>query len=654
MSERKRALGLGRFTVGGAAVAVFCALGASDALAARVTSINFNGQGDSSVIEIKGDGPLDADKQENTQDKQIVIELKGATLAKSASRSLDTSSFNSKVSLVSPYKVPGGSRVVIQLRDNASAEMSQNGNSIQLKIANPAGGESGSASTSTADASTGGAPAADSSASTSAAPQAAPPAGGSADAATATENAKAEPPAEPARPKDRMDEFLESRETHQFHGRPITLQARDADLVDVFRLIAEASGFNIILGEDVKGKAPSLSLTDVPWDQALDVILRTKRLGAERSGSILRITTLSSFTLEKQDELKARIAAEANAPRITRIFPISFATLSELQAVLTKFATVNQASIGSSSATGAAAAPVQSGIVTTDNRTNSIIINDTPDNIERARKIIAELDTQTPQVLIEAKVVEADEQGSNSINGSLGGGNYTDGGTPPTNVSWAGSTQPNSLSLDPLVGTPGPNTSSSTFNGQSGSILGLGFGFIPGVNQLNATLNLLESQQHIQVISSPRSVVLNKEHANIVETTPVGIPQTTVTAGSTVTTIQVTQAQLSLDVTPTVTNEGSVMLKLTVHRDVPQAITGGEAVSSRSMDTTVLVESGSTLVLGGVYSATTQHNDSGFPILHNIPIIGWFFGQQSDEADHEELIFFITPRILNAKEAGLT
>ena len=317
---------------------------------------------------------------------------------------------------------------------------------------------------------------------------------------------------------------------------------------------------------------------------------------------------------------------------------------------------MNQASIGATGASGTAAAPVASGIVTTDKRTNSIIVNDTPDNVERARKLIQTLDTQTPQVLIEAKVVEADEQGSNSINGAVGSGNYTNGQTSIPQNTWFVSNN-GSLAIDPLLGAPGPNTSSSTVNGTSGaSILGLGLGFIPGLNQLNATLNLLESQQHLQVISSPRSVVLNKETANIVETTPVGIPSTTITAGSTVTTTTVTQANLSLTVTPTVNNEGSVMLKLTVHRDVPTALSGGagEAVSSRSMDTTVLVESGSTLVLGGVYSATTQHNDQGFPILHNIPIIGWFFGQQTDVSDHEELIFFITPRILNAKEAGLS
>jgi type IV pilus assembly protein PilQ len=159
----------------------------------------------------------------------------------------------------------------------------------------------------------------------------------------------------------------------------------------------------------------------------------------------------------------------------------------------------------------------------------------------------------------------------------------------------------------------------------------------------------------VKVISAPRTVVLDKESASIVQSTPVLVPALTSTQNGPVSTSTIAQANLSLNVVPTITNEGSVIMQLNVSNDVPFNLAGGQqAVANRNISTRVLVESGSTLVMGGIYTANLSKTSSGFPFLRNIPIIGALFGNESDSDQRTELFFFITPRILNLKEAGVS
>ena len=297
--------------------------------ATKITSIDFKANEAESVIELTGDGPLTIDKQENEADKQIVLEIKDSELVKGAERKLDTSSFNSPVSLISPYKVEGQesvSRVVIQLREMKTATVSQDGNKVRVTLAGTGSSDSGPPVDQVPgpEGETGAA------ASTSA------PASAEAETASATPGSdsaesSAGPPLSPT--EQQLQNFVEAKTTKRFQGKPITIQVRDAELVDVFRLIGEASGFNIVVADDVVGRV-TLSLTNVPWDQVLDVILSTKQLGAERTANILRIVTLQGLTIEKNNEIVARRATEASAPRITRIFPISYANPAELATIL--------------------------------------------------------------------------------------------------------------------------------------------------------------------------------------------------------------------------------------------------------------------------------------------------------------------------------
>jgi len=641
--------------------------------AQKITAIDFKGTSDPNLISIQSSGPVTYEKQENSQDKQVILEIKGARISKTDARKIDTSSFNSKVSLISPYQVEGQPdtvRVVIQLREVVPLEVFQEGNLIKVKIPNGGSGNSSSNSNTMEGIDTAITSAASPSNDT-------PPVGDAAGAMAVASSAASMPPGAPPVPgapgasshdnRTILDDFSESKQTQRYIGRPVTLQVRDVEVSDVLRLIGEASGFNIVIGDEVKGKL-TLSLVDVPWDQALDLILHTMRLGAERNNNILRIVTLQNLTAEKQEELAADKAAKLNAPRVTRVFPISYASLDGLQKILGQFASSAGAMAGGAAASGGGGAasgagaggksvatvdPLNAPIVQADTRTNSLIVRDLPENIERMKKLIDILDTQTPQVIIEAKVVEATEGFSKTLGGNLGVGG------PQLFASFAGGNP-----TDALIGNPGVFANGGAISGASAPASGNPLGtfgvspnvsFIPGGATLNAVLNWGESENQVKVVSAPKTVVLNKQTASIVEGTPVLVPGTTTVNGvGTVPTQTVDYANISLNVTPTVTNDGSVLMDLKVSRDVPVPLGTSEAVGKRNLNTQVLVESGTTLVIGGIYTMQTSYTGAGFPFLRKIPILGALFGSDSESLTRSELFIFITPRVLNPKEAGLS
>jgi type IV pilus assembly protein PilQ len=383
--------------------------------------------------------------------------------------------------------------------------------------------------------------------------------------------------------------------------------------------------------------------------------------------------TLASLTQEKQAELSARLATEASAPRVTRVFPVSYAKLDDLVKVLNKFASSTIGAIGTSGAVGASTSAANSAaaVIEADNRTNSIVVRAIPEDIQRIQKLIEILDTQTHQVLIESKIVEATEQFSKTIGGSLGFGNGSSNtqffssfaGGDPIDPLFSNSTATPVFSSVAAASGTGSSSSSSSSSGSSGGSASPGgsFGlspqlaFLPSSIRLNALLNLSETENDIKIVSAPRTVVLDKETASIVQSTPVLVPALTSTQNGPVSTSTIAQANLSLNVVPTITNEGSVVMQLNVSNDVPFSLGGSnEAVANRNITTRVLVESGSTLVMGGIYTVNRTHASSGFPFLREIPIIGALFGSDQDSDARTELFFFITPRILNLKESGLS
>jgi type IV pilus assembly protein PilQ len=557
---------IGIIAGGTAGLMLVAAAGAARA-ASTITSLDFRVTGTESVLEIRGDGPLAFTSQENQSDRQVVIDLEGAKLGTAARRRLDTSSFDSRVTLVSPYQVDAregvpAARVVVQLRDWSRPRVSSNGTVVQVRVPNAGGAsEDGAGPDRTATSSAGPEATAEESATPDGEPEAV--AMGRAAPARGETGSAAEAP------RSEIQTFLDNREARRFAGRPITLQVKEAELTDVFRLIGEASGFNIVMSEDVKGKL-TLSLTDVPWDQALDLILRSQRLGAERSHNVLRIVSLENLTREKRAELEAQAAQVASTPRITRIFPVNYARLADLTQVLTRFAAT------ATGAQGGATALTETVLIQADERTNSIIVRDTPANVEKMRRLIELLDTQTPQVMVEAKIIEASEGFGNSLTGRLGLRSPTRvaAGINGGDVSATGLVSSLTNTVFGSGGTPATGSSGFAMTTPS-------FSLFKGTQRLNAFLQLQENETRIKVVSAPRTVVLNKEQSTIVQSTPVLVPQILNTATGPVTIENVQQANLSLSVTPSVTNDAAVLMDLNVSRDVPQ----NRAVANRNIRT---------------------------------------------------------------------
>ncbi len=602
-------------------------LASFSARAAMVTGIDFHGTSDPAQVDINTDQPIVFEKTENLENRQIVLDLKGATLPRHIARKIDTSSFNSNVSLISPYQLEGqeGVRVVIQMRKSGGGEVSQDGNNLSIRIPMGAAPDLADKEVTSSTVDT---------------PVAIETAQAGAKTKAAASSLAANSGVEFVDKKStKLKKFEDSQITRRYFGKPITINVRNVEAQEVFRLIADASGFNVIITEEIKERV-TLSLTDVPWDQVLDLVLHQLRLGAERNNNVLRIAPLEAIRREKAEEFSTAQASIAASPRVTKIFPISNATVKDMKESV-------EALLNSGSTSSVLVKP----LVYSDSRTNSLVIQDYVSNIEKAKKLIEFLDIQTPQVLIEAKVIEASETFSKSINGGVSVAfdrfAVSSNGTPlPFQDLVSGGLAGSSF---PILGDA---ANKATLGGSLPNV-----SFIPGLRRLNALFQWGESESLIKVVSSPRSVVLNGQTSSILQETGfirttvvisplTGLPQSVLTAD---------KVTLRLDVTPTANSDGNVLLKLKIERGVVQEPQPGQfAPADRLMETLVLVESGSTLVIGGVYNAEESTATSGVPFLSKIPILGALFGLQSEGSRKTELFFFITPRIVNAKEAGIT
>ena len=430
---------------------------------------------------------------------------------------------------------------------------------------------------------------------------------------------------------DALTTIMSAETNQKFTGSPITLKLKDADVHEVLRLISEASGFNIVIHPSVTGKI-TVSLEQVPWDQALDVVLTTLKLGAERNESVLRVMPRDMLVREKQDELDAKKLSTQSAPRITRVFPISYQDLTQIATLLQNFANSQNNTPGGSG--------VPSTILV-DANTQSLVVRDTAENVERIRKMIQLLDVQTPQVLIESKFAEASETFTHNMDG---------------NISFQGpgfGAAVNSLpATSALAGTAGTGSTSSSGGTTRTNSITLN---IAKTLSLNAFIDYSEQQSKIKIVSSPKTVVLSGKSANISQSTSIAVNNSVLGIGGGVqTSVQQIQAKTSLDVTPRVTNDGSVFMKLTITRDAFDFSNPSlPSTSPRSMQTEVIVESGNTLVIGGVLNLDENSSEQGMPVLRKLPIIGWLFGSENYSKAKTEIMFFVTPRILNQKKTAL-
>lgn len=584
--------------------------------AANMTAMNFYQEGDVSVLELAFDQQkVVANKFHITDDKQIIVDLTDVVATKRVLRSFDTSEFSGALVFVDAYPKPGNTkdlRVSLQLRDNVRSIMKNKNGKIRLEIENHFGAftqrkidQSEKQITSRED----------------------------------TENkSKLHIPK-----SDSIEDILENLTVagrKKYIGKRISFNFREVPVEDVLHMIANASGFNIILNKSIKDlQTMSLTLTNIPWDQALDTILGLNKLVATKNGNILLITTLEEATKVRKLELKAKKIAEDQEPLVTKIFPISYASLKDLTVILADYLTPKRGKISS------------------DNRTNSFIVKDKVEIIEKLKKIIESLDTQTPQISIESKIVEVTENYAKRV-GLSNGMNF--GYDPIGNKGTANGPVGAPSSVTETTGEFGPGFAFSTAALQDSSSVGkfatVGIGRFGRIFNLNFSLELLETEEKGKVIASPKVITQNKEKAKISTVDQVSYAVTTGVGDAQESNWEQMDSKLELEVTPQVTNDGSIVLEVAVQKEqfIPQAGGAPPNKNTRKVNTNVLVENGSTIVIGGVYNYSKTETKSGVPFLKDIPIVGWFFrGPEAPIVKKNELIIFLTPRIINQEKAGL-
>jgi type IV pilus assembly protein PilQ len=423
----------------------------------------------------------------------------------------------------------------------------------------------------------------------------------------------------------------------RFTGRRISLDFQDADISNVLRLIADVSKLNVVLGEDVKGKI-TLKLQNVPWDQALDIILKSKGLGQLRDGNVIRVDTNANIAKLQDDEAKAKESLIKAEDLSTRIVSVSYSKAQNLSGTLKKSLSPR-------------------GDITVDESTNTLIIKDIPKNLDEVSRLIKILDRQTPQVLIEARVVVANATfardlgiqwgaaGANLTGNNRFGffagptGAFGDEIPDPSNVTAPNITPPSGFAVNlPASGTAGPLGN-----------LGFTFGkFIGRPVTLDLRISAGETTGDTKLLSSPKVVTLDNKEAVIQQGE--SIPFETVSQSGTQT--QFIDATLNLTVTPHITPDGSVIMKVKATKNAigtfRSARTGAPSIDKREATTEVLVKDGETTVIGGILETSQAKTIEGVPWFKNIPILGWLFKRQSRTETNNELLIFITPTIVKS------
>jgi type IV pilus assembly protein PilQ len=405
-----------------------------------------------------------------------------------------------------------------------------------------------------------------------------------------------------------------------YTGEKIALDFYETDIKNVFRILREVSGKNFAIDKDVTGKVTMTLDEPVPWDQVLDLVLRMNQLGMVQEGQIIRIATLE--TLKKEDDLrkakleayrKAREEVKALEPLVTRYFPVSYSSAaSEVKPHIEKILTKER------------------GSVSVDEKNNQVIVTDTAAVIRQAEEIIRRIDKVTAQVVIEARVVEV----SDNFSRELG-------------IDWQMNYGPGLLG-DWAVGTD----MAMNFPSQATSTIGVSFSRLTGVPfVLNAQINALETTGEGKILSSPKILTLDNKKAKIKQGVEYPYLERDSSGGSSV---KFKNIDLLLEVTPHVTPDNRISLIIFITKNDVAGITAGvPSVATNEAQTELLVNDGDTIVIGGIIKASESKGSDGFPVLNSIPLLGWMFKNTVTKKQSNELLIFMTPRIVQLEQVAV-
>ncbi|MDR3451777.1 MAG: type IV pilus secretin PilQ [Rhodoferax sp.] len=449
-----------------------------------------------------------------------------------------------------------------------------------------------------------------------------------------------------------------------YNGEKLSLNFQNIEVRSLLQVIADFTNFNVVTSDSVTGSL-TLRLKDVPWDQALDIILQAKGLGMRKNGNVLWIAPKDELDAKEKRDLEAKAALQGLEPLRTQSFQLNYAKAVTIAGQLSGVGVAGAGGGGGGGSAGSARILSPRGSVIAEPRTNQLFVSDIASTLDQVQQLISKLDIPVRQVLIEARIVEATDTFSKSLGVRLGGGvvgtRYAAGTTPFTPAGVAGSTYSvtnsggvvtsTATSTNPLfnngnfVNLPATSTDS---NSPAAFALSL---FTPSVSRmLNLEISALEADGKGKVVSSPRVVTADQTKAIIEQGTQ--LPYQTATSSG-ATSIAFQKANLSLEVTPQITPEGNIILDLDVSNDsVGQATSAGYAINTKHVKTQVLVENGGTVVIGGIYTLTETNNTDKVPLLGDIPVVGNLFKTNSKVSNKQEMLVFITPKMITDRNAA--
>lgn len=451
--------------------------------------------------------------------------------------------------------------------------------------------------------------------------------------------------------------------SQSYTGKKISLDFQDIEVRRVLQLLADFTGINMVAADSVQGNI-TLRLKDVPWDQALDIILKTKNLDKRRNGSVIWIAPVAELIKAEEEEAKALAQSVKLAPIQTEYIQLSYAKVTDIEKLITegknsKNSNSNNSNAGSNTPdlnnldpygnnVGSLLSP--RGTVTVDIRTNTLIITDTAQKIDQIRKMIDLLDISVKQVMVEARIVRAStdftkemgvkwgimSQGINQNNDLLVGGSdqtLWDLKTPDSTGKYT-ITRPDNLNVD---------------LGVTNAAGKLAFGLISMSDfMLDLELSALQADGYGEVISTPKVMTADKQKAKVASGQQIPYQSTQTAGGAATATTEFKDALLSLDVTPSITPEGKVQMQLNITSDSPgQIVNGNVAINKNEINTNVLVDNGETVVLGGIFEQETKNSQTKVPFLGDIPYLGRLFRKDAKTENKRELLIFVTPRIVN-------
>lgn len=447
-----------------------------------------------------------------------------------------------------------------------------------------------------------------------------------------------QPKADAPRPSDRSGKTLGDAAT-RYTGSRMTIDVKGAEVRDILKLIAEHAKLNLVADPEVSG-AQDILFYDTPWDQILDILLKHAGLGKEISNGVIRVAKMEKLQKEEEDRKRLEDAKALAGDLQTVTRPLSFAKAGEAKAIVEKLLS-------------------KRGSLIVDDRTNTLIITDLPGYLTVLDDLIATLDIQIQQVQIEARVVEAsknmiEEWGVKWPSANTGpaqlqtGGSDAAWGTYGTSPSWNSAGGFNRTQSGQAVGTAWTATSATGLAAPAGEFW---VSFLSNRMSVNVILQALEKDGKIKIVSSPKVVTQNNKPAKILAGEKIPYPTQQGGAQGGAITVAFIDANLQLDVTPQITNDGTILMDIKVEKaeaDFSTTVQGTPRILRKALETQVLVKDGGTAVLGGVYTTNTTNEVTGVPFLSKIPILGWLFKSKKDNEKTAELLVFITPRILKS------